>query len=181
MNGKVVFVVIIGLLFICIGVNYDTITSWFNKEVKEEEKVTDSVEILPINSDNYITDVGRYFNEKEETNSKVYLIMNVDTDSLTITKKPQNTNEISKIQESAFKTYKYATDAKIYYYEVTIKKDADTVIDKFEEVKTLNISDVASIVRLREDCAYVEFDNGKISQLLIFNKIEKDTQTQVTE
>ena len=43
MNGKVVFVVVIGLLFICIGVNYGTITSWFNKDPKKEEVIESDV------------------------------------------------------------------------------------------------------------------------------------------
>lgn len=173
MNGKVVLVVIIGLLFICVGVNYDTITSWFNKEEPEEKEVTESIEVAPINHENFIEDVGRYFFEKEEKKDKVYLIMNVSADTLTFADKPSDINEISKIPESEYKTYNYDPNVKIYYYEVTIKKDGESVIDKYEEVKPLNIDEVPSIVRLREDNAYIEFDNNKITQLLIFNKIEK--------
>lgn len=175
MNGKVVFVVVIGLLFICVGVNYETITSWFNKDPKKEE-VIEPLEITPISQENYVTDVGRYFNEKEERQSKAYLVMNVDIDSLTITDKPRNMNEISNIKESKYKKYKFAPDVEIYYYNVIIKKDANTVIDKLEEVKTLNISEVSSIVKLKEECAYIEFDNNKIRQLLIFNKKEEQIQ-----
>ena len=47
------------------------------------------------------------------------------------------------------------------------------------KILSLNISEVSSIVKLKEDCAYIEFDNNKIRQLLIFNK--KEEQIQVTK
>lgn len=180
MNGKAVLLIIIGLLFICVGVNYDTIIGWINKE-KSEEVVTEPVKITPINPENYPTDVGRYFAEKEANEDKVYIVMNVSDDTLTIAEKPSDTSEISKIPESKYKTYNYAPDIKIYYYDVIIKKDADTIIDKSEEIKSINKEEVPSIVRLREDSAYIEFENDKITQLLIFSKKEQEEPLQQTE
>ena len=177
MNGKAVIIVIIGLLFICIGVNYDTIYSWFNK-APEKEVVIESKQVAPINSESYMTDVVRYFTEKEEQKDKIYLIMNIGTDNITIADKPYDINEIGKIPESKYKTYNYTPNAKIYYYEVNIKKNAETVIDKKEYVKQFNIEDIPNIVKLREDNAYIELEDNKINQLLIFNKVEIEEPLQ---
>lgn len=187
-KGVVYILVIIGLLSICIGTNYDYISNFIgkdkpevenNEETEEAEEETEEKTNL-INEQDYPAGIEEYYKNIDKTNTTSYLIEDINTTEVTAKEVPGLSKEQTNINEVQSKKYKLSSGVKIYLYDMrtSTNETAKASGDESIKYKQLTIDEVKSILTGTPITAYYEIDNNEVVQILI---VLEDPSSGTTE